>query len=124
MFCGMPSTRTILGAGRTAIGLGAWLAPDSTARVFGIDPERSDRFIARLFGVRDAALGAALLAAPAPAVKPLAAVGTAIDALDAVAGFDEHRRGTLSPTTAVLGPGAAVAFAVLGLLVLRDARGA
>ena len=90
-------------------------------RVFGIDPERSDRFVGRLFGARELALAGALLAAPASAVAPVAALGAAVDAVDSVAGFDERRRGNLSTRATILGPVGALLFVALGVLVAREA---
>lgn len=119
----MTSTRLFLGAVRAAIGIGAWLAPDLTVRIFGMDPERSDRFVGRLFGARELALAATLLAAPPAAVAPVAVVGAAVDTVDAIAGFDEARRGNLSARAVVLGPVGAVLFAALGVLVARRAAG-
>ncbi len=117
----MTTTRAFLGATRALIGIGSWLAPDQTMRVFGIDPEQSDRFVGRLFGARELALAGALLAAPASAVAPVAAIGAAVDAVDAVAGFDERRRGNLSTRATILGPAGALLFATLGVLVARKA---
>ena len=112
--------RTVLGVARLVVGVGSWLAPDHAVRFFGIQPVRADRFIARLFGARDAALAAALLAAPPGALGAVATVGAGIDLIDAVAGFQEGARGTLSRRALVLGPGGAVLFAALGGLVLRQ----
>lgn len=120
MFMSM-TPRTLLGATRAAVGLGAWFAPDLTCRAFGIDPERSDRFVARLFGARELALAGTLLAAPPAALAQVAAVGAAVDAIDVVSGLQEHRRGTLSTTGAVLGAGGAALFVALGVLAARAA---
>lgn len=120
----MTPARTVLGASRLLIGIGAWTAPDLTVRVFGMDPDRSDRFVGRLFGSREFALAAALLAAPPGLVAPVAAIGAAIDTADAVAGFGERRRGNLSTRATVLGPIGAVGFAALGVLVARQASAA
>jgi hypothetical protein len=117
----MPSARHVLGVTRALIGLGSWVAPDHTARTFGIDPQRADRFVTRLFGSRELALAGALLGAPAAALTPVAALGVVIDAADAVAGFDERRRGTLSPRATVLGPCGALLFVALGMRAARDA---
>ena len=62
----MKPARTILGLARALIGLGSWIAPDETMRLFGIDPAHANRFVARLFGARELALAGALLAAPPP----------------------------------------------------------
>jgi hypothetical protein len=113
-----------LGLSRALIGIGSWVAPDRTARLFGIDPARSDRFIGRLFGARELALAGALLAAPPSAVASVAAVGVAVDAADAASGFDERRRGNLSTQATVLGPVGALLFVALGVLVAREASAA
>lgn len=117
----MTSARTVLGVSRALIGIGAWTAPDLTVRLFGMDPDRSDRFVSRLFGSREFALAATLLAAPPALVAPVALVGAAVDTADAIAGFDEARRGNLSTQATILGPVGAVGFAALGLLIARRA---
>ena len=120
----MTPARTFLGVTRAAIGVGAWLAPDLTARAFGIDPARADRFVTRLFAARELALAASLLAAPPRALGTAASIGAAVDTADAIAGFDEARRGNLSTQATLLGPVGAVLFAALGAAVAREAAGA
>ncbi len=120
----MTPARTVLGVTRALIGIGAWTAPDLTVRVFGMDPEQSDRFVGRLFGSREFALAAALLAAPPSLVAPAALAGAAVDAADSIAGFDEWRRGNLSAQAAILGPIGAIGFAALGIVVARQAAAA
>lgn len=120
----MSRARTFLGVTRAAIGIGAWVAPDLTVRVFGMDPARSDRFVGRLFGAREMALAATLLAAPSGALAQVATVGAVVDTVDAIAGFDEARRGNLSTRAIILGPAGAILFAALGALVARDAASA
>lgn len=120
----MTPAQTFLGVTRALIGLGSWCAPDTTVRLFGIDPKRSDRFVGRLFGARELALAGALLAAPASARAPVAAVGVAVDAADAVSGFDERRRGNLSTRATVVGPAGALLFVALGIVVAREASSA
>ena len=117
----MTHARTFLGVTRACIGIGAWVAPDLTIRVFGMDPALSNRFVGRLFGARELALALALLVAPPAAVAPVAALGAAVDSVDAVGGFDERRRGNLSTQATILGPAGAVLFAALGVLVAREA---
>lgn len=124
MFATMTPARTVLGAARALIGIGAWTAPDLTVRVFGLDPDRSDRFVGRLFGSREFALAATLLAAPPALVAPVALVGAAVDTADAIAGFDEARRGNLSTQAIILGPVGAVGFAALGFLIAHKASSA
>jgi len=117
----MDPARTFLGVTRALIGITAWIAPDLTMRVFGIDPERSDRFVGRLFGARELALAGALLLAPASAVAPVAALGAAVDTVDSIAGFDERRRGNLSTRATILGPVGALLFVAVGVRVARQA---
>jgi hypothetical protein len=117
----MDTTRAFLGGTRALIGIGSWLAPDLTMRAFGIDPEQSDRFVGRLFGAREIALAGALLAAPASALAPVAAIGAAVDAVDVIAGFDERRRGNLSTQATILGPVGALLFVALGVRLAREA---
>jgi hypothetical protein len=117
----MTPLRTVLGVTRACIGIGAWIAPDLTTQLFGMDPAKSNRFIGRLFGARELALAATLLAAPPSALAPVAAIGAAVDSVDAVSGFDERRRGNLSTRATLLGPVGAVLFAALGVLVAREA---
>ena len=117
----MSSARKVLGGVRLAVGVGAWLAPDLTVRVFGIAPERADRFVGRLFGAREIALAGSLLAAPPGALATVAKLNVAVDAVDALAGFDEARRGTLGTRATVLGPVGALGFVALGVLVAREA---
>jgi hypothetical protein len=117
----MTPARIFLGATRASIGVGSWVAPDLTMRVFGIDPEHADRFVGRLFGARELALAAALLAAPPAAVAPVAALGAAVDAVDSIAGFDEARRGNMSTRAIVLGPVGALLFIALGVHVAQKA---
>lgn len=114
--------RSILGVTRALVGLGAWFAPDHTVRLFGLDPEHSDRFVGRLFAARELALALTLLAAPRPARAHVAAVGAAVDLTDAIAGFDERRRGNLSVRATILGPVGALGFAVLGVIAAREAE--
>ena len=108
----MTSARIFLGATRASIGIGSWVAPDLTMRVFGIDPDNADRFFGRLFGARELALAA---------VAPVAALGAAVDAIDSIAGFDEARRGNMSTRAIVLGPVGALLFVALGVHVAQKA---
>ncbi len=117
----MDAKRIFLGATRAAIGLGGWLAPDLTARAFGIDPERSDRFVTRLFAARELALAGALLTASPKHLPAVAAIGAAVDTADAIGGLDEARRGNVSTFTFVSGVLGAVLFAALGARIAQEA---
>lgn len=113
--------RTTLVVARGAIGLAAWFAPTLTAKIFGIGT--TDRFVTRLFGARELVLAAGLLATPEAHVREVAAIGAVVDAVDAVAGFDERRRGNLGLRATILGPVGAIGFAALGgLVAVRASR--
>ena len=60
---------TAIAAGRVAIGAGAYLAPNLSGRLFGLDPDGNPQasYLGRLFGARDVALGAGRAAQPAQA---------------------------------------------------------
>ena len=109
------------GVTRSMIGIGAWVAPDVTTRIFGIEPANSDRFVARLYGARELTLGLALLTASPSALTTVASVGAAVDAADVVSGLDEFRRGNLSTQATVLGLGGALLFTALGVIIAREA---
>ncbi|WP_354698990.1 hypothetical protein DSM112329_04690 [Paraconexibacter sp. AEG42_29] len=117
----MDTVRMVLGGGRMLVGLSGWTAPDHAVRVFGIAPERSDRFVTRLFASRDFALALALLTAPPAHLRTIAAAGAAIDAVDAVAGIAEYRRGSLSTYAFVVGGVGAMVFAAMGAAVAGKA---
>lgn len=50
------STQALVGL-RTALGVGVWIAPRLTGRLFGLDPKGNPQlpYIGRLFGARDVA---------------------------------------------------------------------
>ncbi|CAN5503971.1 hypothetical protein BH23ACT9_BH23ACT9_18120 [soil metagenome] len=105
------------------LGLGAmWLTPRLGAKIFGLDPDQqtSVKFLARLFAVRDVALGAALLqAGPADADRQVD-LGIMVDAADLAAIVMAGARREIGARTVLLGGAAAGTAVVLGLLG-RDA---
>jgi hypothetical protein len=117
----MDPKRVFLGGTRAAIGIGGWLAPDLTARAFGFDPDRADRFVTRLFAARELALATALLAAGPGQLPAVAAVGAAVDTADAISGLDETRRGKVSAFTFVSGVLGAALFAAIGAKIAKEA---
>ncbi len=118
----MESVPRLILASRLAVGVAAWFAPDVTTKFFGIDPARSDRFVTRLFGARDAAMATTTLLAPPKARKAVALTCVAIDAVDVVAGLDERRRGNLGTRATLLGPIGAISFVVAGVFAAREAE--
>lgn len=110
--------RWILALTRSAIGAIAWLAPDQAATMFGLRREQSSGYIMRLFGMRDLALGLALLFAPARSVRAVAVAGLAVDTADAVSGVLEGQRGAMDRKATTLATAGAVSAVVLGLATL------
>lgn len=106
----------LLGWLRVAAGVGAWATPGTTARVLSMPAPRQSpaRFLLRLFGARDVALGAGLLGARNSGERDRWLVlGMAVDAADAGAALIAAGRGQLRGRSGVLGAAAAVAAIAL-----------
>jgi hypothetical protein len=118
------SARSILTGTRTLIGGGAWLAPRLTGRLFGLDVADNPQlpYVARLFAIRDLALGAGLQGSDGDALRTWVQLGIACDAADAVAGILAGRRGELSPVATALVTGTALTAVGLGISVLRESE--
>ncbi len=101
---------------RIAIGVGAWVAPRLTGKVFGLDPAANPQmiFMARLFGIRDVALGVGLLASSGSARQLWWQTGVMCDLADAGAAGLALRDGTLPAHAAVMSGVIALAAAGLG----------
>jgi hypothetical protein len=79
---------TGLSLGRIAIGVGSIANPALTAKLFGLSPAANPQlgYFARMFGVREIALGALTLMSKGSARKTLVRAGVAVDAGDAATG--------------------------------------
>jgi hypothetical protein len=112
-----------LAVARLAIGGSAFATPRLAARAFGLDAEGNPQapYLARLFGVRDAALGVGILVSEGEARKQWLMIGVGCDVADAVAGLAGARAGYLPKATTALVTGAAVSAVAMGVLALRDA---
>ena len=112
--------RVVLGAGRVAVGFKAWVFPRLLWRVLGMGDIGRDsraRYLTRLFGVRDVALGGAvLIAEDDAALRRAVDLGIAVDCIDVAAAVLSIRRGGRIRGALVGGAGAA-AFAGLGLWI-------
>lgn len=88
---------TGLSLGRIVIGIGALVAPGTTARLFGVDPAANPQLgiFGRMFGAREIALGAVTLASRGSLRRNLTLVGIAVDGADAAGGVLELRDGGL-----------------------------
>ncbi|HEY1833191.1 MAG TPA: hypothetical protein VGG08_02045 [Solirubrobacteraceae bacterium] len=106
---------------RTAVGAASWLAPRPAGQMFGLNASENPQapYLARLFGVRDIALGVGLATAPPAARRQWLAIGLACDVADFLAGIAGTKAGYLSKTSGTLVSGAALGGVTLGVLALR-----
>jgi len=118
----MPTPGTTLSILRFAIGASAWLAPNTTAKVFGLDSDANPQaaYLARLFGIRDVGLAVSANASTGESKTLAWQIGIACDLFDAVAAVLGGRNGTLSKQTAVMAGGTAVLAAGLGVAALQS----
>jgi hypothetical protein len=107
---------------RMAIGVGAWATPRQAGRLFGIDAGANPQspYLARLFGVRDVALGWGALGAEGAARRQWLLAGLACDAADALAGVAGGRRGYLPKSTSAVVSATALSAFALSLIALRE----
>lgn len=115
--------RYVLGGLRIGVGLKTWLAPRLALRVFGFGGIGADPrvvVLARLFGVRDVALGSAVvLARSDEAAVRAVEVGILVDSVDVVASvLSMRRRG--SRITGLMTAAGAAFLAVLGVVVRQS----
>ena len=106
---------------RSAIGVGAWVAPRFSARLFGLDPDGNPQapYLGRLFGVRDVALGFGLGASNGDQRRQWLRIGIACDLADAAAGVLAGRAGELPKHATVMVTATALGAAALGLAAMR-----
>ncbi len=100
------------------IGLGAmWLAPGLGAKMFGLDPDQKGvKLLARLFAVRDLALGLSLLQSDGSDADRQVDLGVMVDGADLAALVMAAGRKDIGAKTLMLGgltAGAAVAMGVM-----------
>jgi hypothetical protein len=108
--------------GRMAVGAGAWLTPNLSGRLFGLDPDGNPQlpYVGRLFGARDVVLGAGALRSPRKQKDMWVTAGLACDVADVAAGALAGARGQLPPAAAALVTATAGAFAVAGYWLLQQ----
>jgi hypothetical protein len=106
---------------RGAIGVGAWVAPSFSGRLFGLDPDANPQspYLGRLFGARDAALAFGLSTSSGNQRLQWLRIGIACDLADAGAGVLAGRRGELPARAAVLVTATALVAAALGIAASR-----
>ena len=108
--------------GRIVVGSGAWLTPNLSGRLFGLDPEGNPQlsYIGRLFGARDVMLGAGVLRSSRKQKDAWVQAGFACDVADVAAGALAGARGTLPPAAAALVTATAAGFAAFGYWLLQQ----
>jgi len=109
---------TAIAAGRVGIGAAAYLAPNLSGRLFGLDPDGNPQasYLGRLFGARDVALGAGALRSP----RKQKDAWVACDVADVAAGALAGVRGTLPPASAAMVTGTAAFFAIASAWLLQQ----
>ena len=107
---------------RIAVGAGAWLTPNLSGRLFGLDPEGNPQlpYVGRLFGARDVALGAGALRSPRKNKDAWLTAGLACDVADVAAGVLAGARGQAAGRAAALVSATAGAFALAGVWLLQQ----
>ncbi|MGA5543643.1 hypothetical protein ACPCIR_17460 [Mycobacterium sp. NPDC051198] len=113
-----PLIRTFF-ALRFATGVAAWLAPNKTGRLIGLNAGRDQPFTTQLFGSRELTLALAITDVSPKLRKRALQMGLLTDLLDVVAAARGVRAGTLSGTGAILAGGGAALFAGLGVAALN-----
>jgi hypothetical protein len=113
---------TSLAYGRIAVGAVAWIAPKKALRAGLLDTESPQSpYLMRLFGVRDVALGAITLMAPAPSRPALLKLGLAVDGADVAAALLALKAGQLKGGPALAMVGAAGTAVLAGSRALAEA---
>ena len=107
---------------RAVVGASAWLAPNLSGRLFGLDPDANPQgaYLARLFGIRDLALAVGTQNSEGEARKLWLQAGVLCDAADGAAALLAGRNGTLPKVSTVLTAGAAIAALGLGVMALQE----
>lgn len=111
---------------RLVIGASSWLFPNVAGRLFGLDTRGNPQapYLARLFGIRDVALGVGALRSSGEARERWLQIGVLCDAADTAAAALGQRGGYLSTPTALLVGAPAVAATALGVQALQAPDGA
>jgi Domain of unknown function (DUF4267) len=114
---------TSLAITRLAVGGSAFATPRLAGGAFGLDADANPQapYLARLFGVRDAALGIGILTSQGDARRQWLMIGIGCDAADVLAGLAAGRAGYLPKATSAVVTATAVSAVVMGVLALREA---
>jgi hypothetical protein len=121
MIDGMSTVRQ-LAILRIIIGVSSWVMPRVAGKLFGLDTVGNPQapYLARLFGIRDVALGVGALQSTGAAQKQWLQLGVMCDAADALAGVAGKRDGSLGTGTSLLVTSVAVVAAAQGAAALQS----
>jgi hypothetical protein len=112
----------IFAALRFTTGIAAWLAPNSTGWLIGLNAGRDQPFTTQLFGSRELTLAVAITDVASPRLQTRALqLGLLTDVLDVIAAVRGVRARTLSSTGTIVAGGGAALFAGMGVVALRTA---
>lgn len=102
---------------RFGVGAGTWIAPERAGALYGLDVEGNPQgpYVGRLFAVRDAALGAGLVATAPHERRLWWQIGAACDLLDTAAAVIAWRHRQLDGKAAAMLAGTALLATALGL---------
>lgn len=116
---------TGLSLGRIAIGVGSIASPSLTARMFGLSPANNPQlgYFARMFGVREIALGALTLMAKGDTRRTMVLAGIAVDGGDAATGVLAIARKEVPVLSAVMLIGVALGAVGSGAAAVAADRG-
>ena len=105
---------------RMAVGTSAWATPRLAGKAFGLNADDNPQspYLARLFGVRDLALGIGAMTTRGEARRHWLMLGMLCDTADAAAGVIAGRAGYLPKIPTVLVTGVALVAAGLGAAAL------
>jgi hypothetical protein len=122
-----PLPLTVLAGARLGLALTALLMPRAGARLFRMEAEGTPATaMGRMFGIRNAALAAGLLRLDViTAPRGFVLINVVVDLVDALSLFAAGCRGEIASAATVLGNGAALtgaALGVAGLAALPDQR--
>ncbi|HWU23489.1 MAG TPA: DUF4267 domain-containing protein [Nocardioides sp.] len=109
---------TGISLGRILIGICAFLAPELTAKVFGLTPATNPHlpYMTRMFAAREVAVGGLTLASSGTTRRTLALVGVAIDASDAATGALELQANRIPKSAGIMLIGVATGAVVSGAI--------
>ena len=103
---------------RGAVGVGTWIAPGASMRLFGVGGDARQPFVARLFGARDMALALAIQDSNPALRRRALQMGLFCDSLDLVASLFEIKSRRFGPRGIVLGTGGILVFLGMGAAAL------